>query len=82
MGRNIGATLSLNSGNFFSGVKGAVSSLDELKTAVTATNSAARKLGGDNELEKWKNKISAAKVEVSQAESALAAVKAEQEKAN
>lgn len=82
MGRNIGATLSLNSGNFFSGVKGAVSSLDELKTAVTATNSAARKLGGDNELEKWKNKISAAKVEVSQAKSALAAVKAEQEKAN
>lgn len=82
MGRNIGATLSLNSGNFFSGVKGAVSSLDELKTAVTATNSATRKLGGDNELEKWKNKISAAKVEVSQAESALAAVKAEQERAN
>lgn len=82
MGRNIGATLSLNSGNFFSGVKGAVSSLGELKNAVTTTNSATQKLGSNNQLAKWKNEISAAKVEISQAESALSSVKSEQERAN
>ncbi|MCI5891814.1 MAG: phage tail tape measure protein [Clostridiales bacterium] len=84
MAKSIYATLSMNAGNFFNGAKSAVESVKSLKEAVTSANNSTKNFasGASANVSKWKSELAAAKVEISQSQSALSQVKAEQERAN